>query len=81
MSQEEQELILKLAREKIELTAQKDAIIQMQTEIHDATIELSNSSTAIQMANITALKSEYATLIAQIQSAIARQRELNAMKD
>lgn len=81
MSQEEQELILKLAREKIELTAQKDAIIQMQTDIANATIELSNSSTAIQMANITALKSEYATLIAQIQSAIARQRELNAVKN
>lgn len=80
MSQEEQELILKLAREKIELTNQKDAIIQMQTEIANATIELSNGATAIQMANITALKTEYATLIAQIQSAIAKQRELNSLK-
>lgn len=80
MSQEEQELILKLARDKIQLTAQKDAIIQMQTEIRDATIELSNSATAVQMANITAIKSEYADVIAQIQTAIAKQRELNALK-
>lgn len=80
MSQEEQELILKLAREKIELTNQKDAIIQMQTDIANATIELSNGATAIQMANITALKNEYATLIGQIQTAIAKQRELNSAK-
>ena len=80
MTQEEQELILKLAREKMQLTMQKDAIIQMQQEVHDATVELSNSATAIQQANINSLKSEYATLIAQIQTAIAKQRELNALK-
>lgn len=80
MTQEEQELILKLAREKMQLTMQKDAIIMMQQEVHDATVELSNSATAIQQANINSLKSEYATLIAQIQTAIAKQRELNALK-
>lgn len=80
MTQEEQELILKLAREKMQLTMQKDAIIQMQQEVHDATVELSNSATAIQQSNINSLKSEYATLIGQIQTAIAKQRELNALR-
>lgn len=80
MTQEEQELILKLAREKMQLTMQKDAIIQMQQEVYDATVELSNSATAIQQSNINSLKWEYATLIAQIQTAIAKQRELNALK-
>ena len=80
MTQEEQELILKLAREKLELTMQKDAIVAMQQEISDKTIELSNASTAIQQANITKLKSEYATLISQIQQAIIKQQQLNALR-
>jgi len=80
LSQEEQELIMKLARDKIQLTAQKDAIILQQQEIADATITLSNSTTAIQLANITAIETEYATLINQINTAIAKQRELNAVK-
>ena len=80
MTEEEQQLMLKLAREKLELTNQKDAIIEMQQEIADATIELSNLSTEVQQANIGKLKSEYATLIAQIDRAIERQRTLNALK-
>lgn len=80
MSQEEQELILKLGREKIQLTNQKNEIIQMQQDIATATQTLSNETTAIQMTNIASLKSEYATLIAQIQTAISKQRELNAVK-
>lgn len=79
-SQEEQELILKLAREKIQLTAQKDAVIALQQEVHDKTVELSNSATAIQMANITAIESEYQQLISQIDTAIAKQRQLNALR-
>lgn len=56
MTAEEQELILKLAREKLELENQKNAIIQQQQEIHDATVMLSESATAIQSANIGKLK-------------------------
>jgi len=56
MTTEEQELILKLAREKLEQTLQKEALIQMQKEVHDATVNLSNSSTAVQKANINNLK-------------------------
>lgn len=80
MTEEEQNLILKLAREKLELTMQKDAIVAMQQEIADKTVELSNSTTAIQQANIATLKGEYASLISQINSAIQRQRELNALR-
>jgi hypothetical protein len=58
-SQEEQELILKLAREKTQLTQQKNDIIAMQQDIADATTSLSNSTTAIQLANIQSLKQEY----------------------
>ena len=77
MTAEEQELILKLAREKVELNRQKDAIIQQQQDIYDATVMLSNTATEVQKANIGTLKGEYATLIAQIQTAINKQRELN----
>lgn len=80
MTQEEQELVLKLAREKLELTMQKDAIIAMQQEIHDATIALNDSAYAVQKANIVGLKSEYADLIAQINNAIEAQRQLNALR-
>lgn len=79
-TQEEQELVLKLAREKIQLTAQKDAIISQQREIAETTIALSNSATAIQMSNIISLENEYANLISQINTAISRQRSLNALK-
>lgn len=80
MTQEEQELILKLAREKLQLTMQKDDIIAMQQEIHDATIALNDSAYAIQKANIVGLKSEYADLIKQINNAIELQRQLNALR-
>jgi hypothetical protein len=42
LTKEEQDLILKLAKEKIQHTAQKEALIQMQREIANATIALSN---------------------------------------
>lgn len=80
MTQEEQELILKLAREKLELTMQKDAVIALQQEISDKTVELSNVSTAVQQANINTLKSEYQVLIGQINQAILAQQRLNALR-
>lgn len=81
LTKEEQDLILKLAKEKIKLTAQKEAIIQMQKEIASATIVLSNWVTQIQLNNINQLKDEYSSLIWQINRAIDRQRELNAVKN
>lgn len=80
MTQEEQELVLKLAREKLQLTMQRDDIIAMQQEIHDATIALNDSAYAVQKANIVGLKSEYADLIAQINNAIEAQKQLNALR-
>lgn len=80
MTQEEQELILKLAREKLQLTMQKNDIILMQKEIHDATVKLNDGAYAVQKANIVGLKSEYADLIAQINNAIEAQRQLNALR-
>lgn len=79
-TKEEQALLLKLAREKIALTQQKDAIILQQQEISDKTIELSITTTEVQMANINDLQSEYTSLIAQIDRAIAKQRSLNALR-
>ncbi len=80
MTQEEQELIFKLAREKLQLSNQKDAIIAMQQEVHDATVKLNDSAYAIQKANINSLKGEYAELINQINQAIILQAQLNAMR-
>lgn len=80
MTQEEQELTLKLARDKLQLTMQKDAIIAMQQEVHDKSVALFNSAYAIQQAGVQKLSGEYKALIDQINQAIQRQRELNALR-
>ena len=80
LQEEEQNLILKLAREKQELTRQKDEAIFLQAEINDKTRELSNTTTQILKENITTLSNDYKKLISQINSAISAQRKLNAIK-
>lgn len=80
MTAEEQELVLKLAREKLQLTIQKDAIIAMQQEVHDKTVELFNGAYAIQQAGVQNLNAEYKALIGQINDAIERQKQLNALR-
>lgn len=80
LSDEEQTLILKLAREKQELTNQKDEAIALQQEINNKTIELSNITTQILQNNINSLSSSYQSLISQINSAISAQRTLNALR-
>lgn len=80
LSQEEQELITKLAKEKISLWEQKDFIVSIEQEISDKKIELSNSTTEILKADISTLSSEYKKLISEIQTAINKQKELNALK-
>jgi len=77
LAKEEQELIIKLAKEKIALTTQKNEAIAMQKDIANATRELSNSTTAIQLTNIWKIKSSYDSLIAKINSALSKQRQLN----
>ena len=81
LSEEEQELILKLAREKEALTRQKDEAIALQIEINNATIELSNATTAILNENINNLSTSYKSLISQINSAISAQKRLNALRN
>lgn len=80
LTAEEQELIVKLAREKIELTNQKNAIIDMQKEIKKATIDLSYEAFNIQKENIWLLKDEYKELIAEINNAINIQKEFMSKK-
>jgi anaerobic ribonucleoside-triphosphate reductase len=79
MTKEEQDLVLKLAREKLALTQQKDSIIAQQQDIANATKSLSDVTTLAQLANIGRVKSEYDSLLNKIQSAIAKQQELNSM--
>lgn len=80
LADEEQTLILKLAREKEELTRQKDEAIALQVEINSKTIELSNITAQILRDNINSLSKEYSSLINQINSAISAQRTLNALR-
>lgn len=80
LSDEEQTLILKLAREKTELTNQKDEAIALQVEINNKTIELSNITAQILRDNINSLSRDYISLIGQINSAIFAQKNLNALK-
>jgi len=77
LTNEEQQLFLSLAREKIQLTNQRDLIINQQRKIADATVTLSNSVTEIQLANINLLKDEYQSLLDQINSVIIKQQELS----
>jgi len=81
LSEEEQEFILKLAREKEELTRQKDEAIALQIEINKVTIELSNKTTSLLNKNVASLSSSYKSLISQINSAIIAQKRLNALKN
>jgi hypothetical protein len=80
MSTEEQDLFIKLANEKVALWEQKNYIIQLENEIAEAKINLSNSTTEVLKQDVASLSTEYQELIAQIQSAISAQRELNSLK-
>jgi len=81
LSEEEQGLILKLAREKEALTRQKDEAIELQIEINKATILLSNKTTSILNKNVAILSTSYKSLISQINSAISAQKRLNALRN
>ncbi len=80
LSEEEQSLILKLAREKEELTRQKDEAINLQIEINQKTRELSAITTQILKDNVSSLSVSYSALINQINNAISAQKRLNALK-
>lgn len=75
-SLEEQELILKLGRERIQLEQQKEEKIRLEEDVHRKFNQLSNDTTNLQIKNLGKLKNEYRNLIAQIETALAKQAQL-----
>lgn len=75
-SLEEQELILKLGRERIQLEQQKEEKIRLEEDVHKKFNQLSNDTTNLQIKNLGKLKNEYRSLIAQIETALAKQAQL-----
>ncbi len=75
-SLEEQELILKLGRERIQLEQQKEEKIRLEENVHRKFNQLSNDTTNLQIKNLGKLKNEYRSLIAQIETALAKQAQL-----
>lgn len=75
-SLEEQELILKLGRERIQLEQQKEEKIRLEEDVHRKFNQLSNDATNLQIKNLGKLKNEYRSLIAQIETALAKQAQL-----
>lgn len=78
-SVEEQELFLKLAREKVSLTDQANYKMDLEKQISDEVINLSNLSLNAQLENNNTLSKSYDDIIAKIRRAIIKQRELNAL--
>ena len=77
---EERELILKLARERIQLEQQREEKLALEEDLHKKVMQLSNDTTSLQLTNLWKLKTEYRTLISQIETAISKQRQLNALR-
>lgn len=75
-SLEEQELILKLGRERIQLEQQKEEKIRLEEDVHRKFNQLSNDTTNLQIKNLGKLKNEYRSLIAQIETVLAKQAQL-----
>ncbi len=75
-SLEEQELILKLGRERIQLEQQKEEKIRLEEDVHRKFNQLSNDTTNLQIKNLGKLKNEYRSLISQIETALAKQAQL-----
>jgi hypothetical protein len=80
LSIEEQELIQKLANERIQLLQQRDEKIQLERDVAQASIKLQNDVYKIASQNISALDSKYSALIRKIQQAISAQNQLNSAK-
>jgi len=77
---EEQELIIKLANERIQLLQARDAKIQAEREVANATRQLIKQTADIANQNIDALDQKYRDLIGTINSAIQAQRELQSVQ-
>lgn len=80
LSDEEKELLNKLAKEKLALEAQKTTILQMQADISNKIRELNEETTEKQLQNNEKIKKSYDNIISQIDKAIQRQIRLNSLK-
>lgn len=80
LDDDERKLVEKLANEKIQLTQQNDFIIWLERKLNNEKISLTESANAIIIEGMNDLRSEYDSLISQINSAIQAQRELNRLK-
>jgi len=78
-STEEQELFLKLAREKVSLTDQANYKLELERQINNEMINLSNLTLEVQLENNNKLDKSYDDIIAKINKAIIKQRELSAL--
>ncbi len=77
---EMQNEILRQAEERLKLEEQKNLRISIEEQVNNEVQRLSNVSTEIQKTNLASLSSEYKKIIADLDSAIARQRTLNALR-
>lgn len=80
-SLEEQELIVKLGRERIQLEQQKEEKIRLEEDVHRKFNQLSNDTTNLQIKNLGKLKNEYRSLITQIETALAKQAQLRGGRE
>lgn len=79
-SLEEQQLIQKLANERLELLQLRDDKIEMEREVASASIKLQNQVYTIASQNLANLDAKYQLLINKINSAIQAQQRLDSIK-
>jgi hypothetical protein len=77
---ERQNEILRQAEERIALEDKKNIRIGLEQQVNDEVQRLSNVSTEVQKTNLGSLSKEYKKIIADLDSAIQRQRTLNALR-
>lgn len=77
---EMQNEILRQAEERLKLEESKNLRIDLENQVSEEIVRLSNASTELQKANLGSLAKEYQKIIADINSAISRQRELNSLR-
>lgn len=77
---ETQNEILRQWEERLALEEKKNFRIDLENQVNDEVIRLSNVSTEVQKTNLASLDAEYKKVIASLDAAIARQRTLNALR-
>lgn len=77
---ETQNEILRQGEERLALEEKKNFRINLENEVNDEVVRLSNVSTEVQKSNLVSLDVEYKKIIANLDTAIARQRTLNSLR-